>query len=278
MARQLTVTLPAEVTGPLLTSVPTAFRTGVNDVLLTAFALAVTEWNRGRGRSAHGGVLLDLEGHGREELLADVLPDADISRTVGWFTSLFPVRLDPGVPESDWDGIRGGGPAVSRAVAEVARQLAELPDNGAGYGLLRHLNPETAPALAAFPAPQIGFNYLGRFAAGDDGDDGDGGLGGSDDAMPAAHALELNSLTQDRPDGPRLVASWSWPGELFTEEEVAALADGWFRALRSLVIRAEHPDAYTPPPAAPQHTAASLAPLLDLGQDEIDAFEEDFGL
>ncbi|MEV5606564.1 non-ribosomal peptide synthase/polyketide synthase, partial [Streptomyces sp. NPDC052299] len=278
VARQLTVTLPPEVTGPLLTSVPTAFRTGVNDVLLTAFALAVTEWNRGRGRSAEGGVLLDLEGHGREELLADVLPDADISRTVGWFTSIFPVRLDPGVPENDWDGIRGGGPAVSRAVAEVARQLAELPDNGAGYGLLRHLNPETAPALAAFPAPQIGFNYLGRFAGGDDGNDGDGGLGGSDDAMPAAHALELNSLTQDRPDGPRLVASWSWPGELFTEEEVSALADGWFRALRSLVIRAEHPDAYTPPPAAPQHTAASLAPLLDLDQDEIDAFEEDFGL
>jgi aspartate racemase len=274
--RQLTVTLPADVTGPLLTTVPTVFRTGVNEVLLTAFALAVTEWNRDRGRPHGGGVLLDLEGHGREELLAGIVPDADISRTVGWFTSLFPVRLDPGVPEADRAEVLAGGPAAGRALDRVAEQLAALPDNGAGYGLLRHLNDETGPALAALPTPQIGFNYLGRFASGDGEGDGDGGLGGSDDAMPAAHALELNSLTQDRPDGPRLVASWSWPGELFTEDEVAALADGWFLALRALVTHAAGPGARPAAPAAPQK-AASLAPLLDLDQDEIDAFEEDLG-
>ncbi|WP_229834825.1 non-ribosomal peptide synthetase [Streptomyces xantholiticus] len=274
--RELTVTLPADITGPLLTTVPTVFRTGVNEVLLTAFALAVTEWNRDRGRPDGGGVLLDLEGHGREELLAGIVPDADISRTVGWFTSLFPVRLDPAVPEADRAEVRAGGPAVGRALDRVAAQLGALPDNGAGYGLLRHLNDGTAPVLAALPTPQIGFNYLGRFASGDGEDNGDGGLGGSDDAMPAAHALELNALTQDRPDGPRLVASWSWPGELFSEEEVASLADGWFLALRAVVTHAADPAARQAGAAAPQ-SAASVAPLLDLDQDEIDAFEEDLG-
>ncbi|MFJ3928174.1 amino acid adenylation domain-containing protein, partial [Streptomyces sp. NPDC090022] len=283
-ARQHSTTLPADVTGPLLTTVPTALGTGINEVLLTAFALAVTDWDRGRGRRRERGVLLDLEGHGREELLTGVLPDADISRTVGWFTSLFPVRLDPAVPDGDWEALYAGGPAVGRALAHVAGQLAELPDNGAGYGLLRHLNPETADVLAALPVPQIGFNYLGRFGAGDGGTDdhgagtgtGDGGLGGSDAAMPAAHALELNSLAQDGPGGPRLVASWTWPDGLFTEAEVAALAEGWFRALRALVAHAADPAAGPVQVVVPHPAAAGPAPLLDLAQDEIDAFEEDF--
>lgn len=254
---------------------PTALGTGVNEVLLTAFALAVTDWDRGRGRRREQGVLLDLEGHGREELLIGVLPDADVSRTVGWFTSLFPVRLDPAVPDGDWEALYAGGPAAYRALAHVAGQLAELPDNGAGYGLLRHLNPDTAGVLAALPVPQIGFNYLGRFGAGD-GDGGDGGLGGSDAAMPAAHALELNSLAQDGPGGPRMVASWTWPDGLFTEAEVAALAEGWFRALRALVSHAADPAARPVQVVAPRPAAAGPAPLLDLDQDEIDAFEEDF--
>ncbi|MCY0963274.1 non-ribosomal peptide synthetase, partial [Streptomyces sp. H27-H5] len=277
-ARRLSLTLPADVTGPLLTTVPTVFGTGVNEVLLTAFALAVTDWDRGRGRQRADGILLDLEGHGREELLAGVRPDADISRTVGWFTSLFPVRLDPGVPDGDWDEVHAAGPAVGRALARVAGQLAQLPDNGAGYGLLRHLNPETADVLGALPVPQLGFNYLGRFGAGgdDDNDNGDGGLGGSDAAMPAAHALELNSLAQDRPDGPHLVASWSWPAGLFTEAEVNTLAEGWFRALRALVAHAADPATRAVDPVAPRSASAEPAPLLDLDQDEIDAFEEDF--
>ncbi|MFD0280054.1 condensation domain-containing protein, partial [Kitasatospora sp. NPDC127111] len=275
-ARQLGLTLPAEVTGPLLTTVPTVLGTGVNEVLLTAFALAVTAWDHGRGRQRPAGVLLDLEGHGREELLAGVLPDADISRTVGWFTTMFPLRLDPGVTAADWPEIQAGGPAVGVALANVAGQLAALPDNGAGYGLLRHLNPETADVLAGLPVPQLGFNYLGRFGAGDGEDDGDGGLGGSDAAMPAGHALELNSLAQDRPDGPHLVASWSWPDGLFTEDEVRDLAEAWFTALRALVAHAAHPAAAPVRPVPPRPATTEPAPLLDLDQDEIDAFEEDF--
>ena len=91
-ARHFTLTLPADITGPLLTRVPAAFHGRINDVLLTALVLAVADWRRRRGGEDSNAVLLEVEGHGREEIFADV----DLSRTVGWFTSLFPVRLDPG--------------------------------------------------------------------------------------------------------------------------------------------------------------------------------------
>ena len=86
--------------------------------------------------------------------------DVDLSRTVGWFTSLFPVRLDPGL--LDLDEALAGGPALGRALKLVKEQLRELPDRGLGYGLLRYLNPQTASQLDGFATPQIGFNYLGR--------------------------------------------------------------------------------------------------------------------
>ena len=162
-ARHLTLTLPAVLTGALLTRVPAAFHGGINDVLLTGLVVAIADWCRRRGRGASQGsnqaVLLDLEGHGREDIFADV----DLSRTVGWFTSLFPVRLDPGALDLDeaWRAVPRSG-ARSRPIKE---QLRALPDNGLGYGLLRYLNRETASQLAGLAAPQIGFNYLGRFAA-----------------------------------------------------------------------------------------------------------------
>ena len=87
-------------------------------------------------------VLIDLEGHGREEIFADV----DLSRTVGWFTSLFPVRLDAGA--LDLAGGLGGRPALGRALKSIKEQLRAVPDNGLGYGLLRYLNAQTALQLA----------------------------------------------------------------------------------------------------------------------------------
>ena len=123
---------------------PAAFHGGINDVLLTGLVLAVADWCRRRGRGAgqaSHAVLLDLEGHGREEIFADV----DLSRTVGWFTSLFPVRLDPGA--LDLDEALAGGPALGRALKLIKEQLRALPDHGLGYGLLRYLN--RADGLAA---------------------------------------------------------------------------------------------------------------------------------
>ncbi|MEU9304037.1 amino acid adenylation domain-containing protein [Streptomyces sp. NPDC048269] len=270
----LSLTLPAETTGPLLTRVPDAFHARVDEVLLTAFALAVAAWRRERGRAVSGGTLVDLEGHGREEIVEGV----DLSRTVGWFTSLYPVRLDPGVGESEWDEVWAGGPAAGRALKAIKEQLRALPDNGIGFGLLRHLNPDTRPVLAALPTPQIGFNYLGRFEAADadgrvadwtvrsDADLGDG----RDPGMPLEHLLELNAVTQDHADGPRLVADWSWPAGPLTTHEVEGLADAWFRALRALVEHATTPEAggWTP----------SDLPLVGLDQNDINLIEAEWGM
>ena len=171
-AGHLTLTLPSAVTQALLTRVPAAFHGGINDVLLTGLALAVADWCRrhvqGAGASTRGAshaVLLDLEGHGREEVFGDV----DLTRTVGWFTSLYPVRLDPG--RLDLDEALAGGAALGRALKTIKEQLRAVPGKGLGYGLLRYLNDATAGQLAGAPAPQLGFNYLGRFATGDDGAD-----------------------------------------------------------------------------------------------------------
>src|SRR5262249_16500808 len=137
-AGQLALTLPAAITEPLLSQVAAGWQGGINDVLLTGLVLAVAQWCRRRGRGSGNAVLLDLEGHGREDIFADV----DLSRTVGWFTSLFPVRLDPGV--LDLDEAMTGGAATGRALKSIKEQLRALPDNGLGYGLVRYLNPQTS--------------------------------------------------------------------------------------------------------------------------------------
>ena len=93
----------------------------------------------------------------------------DLTRTVGWFTSLYPVRLDPGL--LDLEEALSGGPALGRALKTIKEQLRAVPGKGLGYGLLRYLNDETAAELAGAAAPQLGFNYLGRFAAGAEGAD-----------------------------------------------------------------------------------------------------------
>ena len=214
-ARHLTLMLPADVTAPLLTTVPAAFHGRVNDVLLTALVVAVAGWRRRRahGNGTSNAVLIDLEGHGREQQLFE---GVDLSRTVGWFTSLFPVRLDAGA--LDLEEALEGGAALGQAFKRIKEQLRALPDGGLGYGLLRHLNPETASALSGLASPQIGFNYLGRFggsaaAAWGIAPEAGAVLGasGSDWDLPLAHALEVNAVTLEELDGPQLSATWSWP-------------------------------------------------------------------
>ena len=126
---RVTLTLPASVTGSLLTRVPAAFHGQINDVLLTGLVVAIADWSRRRGRGPGGAVLVDLEGHGRAEPSAGV----DLSRTVGWLTSLCPVRLDIG--GIDVDEALAGGAALGRALKLIKEQLRALADNGLGYGL-----------------------------------------------------------------------------------------------------------------------------------------------
>ncbi|MFI9239252.1 amino acid adenylation domain-containing protein [Streptomyces sp. NPDC053079] len=256
-AGQLTLRLPAEVTEALLTTVPTAFHAEVNDVLLAAFALAYEQW---RG----GPALVDLEGHGREE---EAVPGSDLSRTVGWFTSIHPVRLDAGRHDV-FDGA-----AVGAALKRIKEQLRAVPGKGIGYGLLRHLDAQGAARLAGLAAPQIGFNYLGRFAA-PVGRDADwtvvprieDGIPGGGPRMPLGHALELNALTQDGPQGPELVASWTWATGLLDGADVEALATAWFAALAALAAHGSRPGAGGRTP--------SDVPLAGLTQQELELLEE----
>ncbi|KAF9394391.1 hypothetical protein CPC16_011446, partial [Podila verticillata] len=262
-AQHLSLTLPATLTAPLLGAVPARFHGRVNDVLLSAFALAVACWRQRQGHH-HPNVMIDLEGHGREPLDASL----DLSRTVGWFTSLFPVRFELGT--LNLDAALAGGPMLGRLVKRAKEQLRALPDHGLGYGLLRYLNAETALILKHLPTPQISFNYLSRFAApaaqawGPAPESSTLG-GGNDPAMPLSHAISLNALTLDRPDGPELIANWSWAGALFTGAQMQDLAQTWFQVLEALVAYAKQPYAGGLTP--------SDVPLVSLSQDQIEQLE-----
>ncbi|MGW4631045.1 condensation domain-containing protein, partial [Streptomyces rubiginosohelvolus] len=260
----LRVTVPAELTEALLARVPATLHSTTNEVLLTGLAVALAAW---RDDPRHTATLIDLEGHGRQE----AFPGADTARTIGWFTSLSPVRLDPGtVPADD---LRTGGPAVGRALQQVKEQLRAVPDNGFTYGLLRHLNPETAPALARLSAPQVAFNYLGRFTVPAPGTTtadwqqvpGNPSLGGLDPRMQVPNPLMINAVAVDSPDGSELSATFKWPEARFTRDSVQALADAWVAALAALGTHAESP--------APVGRTPSDLDLVDLTQVQIDQLE-----
>ncbi|WP_206780293.1 non-ribosomal peptide synthetase [Streptomyces sp. Root369] len=259
-ARRLRRTLPASVTGHLLTTAPAVVGAGVDDVLLAGLALAEAR----RRRDPHASVLIDVESHGREREGA-----SDLSRTTGWFTALHPVLLDTaGV---DLDEAFTGGHAAGTVLKHVKEQLRAVPSQGLGYGLLRHLNPETAAAFEGLGTAGIGFNYLGRFVAGETGDWSVASdvprPDGEDPATPLAHAVEINAYIEESAEGPRLGATWTYAAGVLTQDEVAALADGWFEALTSLAEHAQRPDA------------GGLTPtdvgLIEITQSEIEEFEDE---
>src|SRR5262249_33207720 len=138
--------LDEETTRGLLQDVPPVYHTQANDALLAALGRTLAGWT-GDDR-----VLVELEGHGREPVFAGV----DLSRTVGWFTTLFPVALD----------LRGAhGPG--EALVAAKERLRAVPGRGIGFGVLRWLSPDPAvrEGLAALPAAGVAFNYLGQLDA-----------------------------------------------------------------------------------------------------------------
>ncbi|MFI6708999.1 non-ribosomal peptide synthase/polyketide synthase [Nonomuraea sp. NPDC050478] len=243
--RSLTVALPPDTSAALLSAVPAAMHGGVNDVLLTGFAVALARWRRTHGRGGGSAVLLSLEGHGRDGELAG---GADLSRTVGWFTAIHPVRLDPG-PLS-WDEVMAAGLGLAGAAKAVKEQLRAVPRNGLGHGVLRHLDGLDLPR-----PPQILFNYLGRFAAG--GSTLREGVHPDNPAM----GLEINALAQDGPDGTTFTATLSWPTGVMRAEDVAELAELWTAALTALTRCAE----------LAGHTPSDF-PLVKLTQRDVDRF------
>ncbi|MFR9731934.1 amino acid adenylation domain-containing protein [Saccharopolyspora sp. MS10] len=266
-ARSLRAELSAELTSALLTDVPAAFHAEINPVLLTGLAVALAERRHRLGLSGTAS-RIELEGHGRTGLSEDLDP----SRTVGWFTSAFPVRLDPG--EFDAAEAFAGGPAIAEAFKLVKEQLRALPDDGLGYGLLRYVNPQTRGALAAAGHPEIGFNYLGRFGVDEEAEwsfTGGGeavGVGEHPD-VPLRYVAEFASLTEDRADGPHLVVDCTWAGELLSEQDARELTEGWLRALEALARHAATPGAGGRTP--------SDFPLIPLRQREITALERELG-
>ncbi|KAM3095973.1 amino acid adenylation domain-containing protein [Phormidesmis sp. 146-35] len=138
----LSVKLNQAETQALLQQVPAVYRTQINDLLLTALVQAFAQWTR------TSRLLVNLEGHGREQLWEDI----DLSRTVGWFTTLFPVQLDlTNITD------------LAEALKSIKEQLRRIPTRGLSYGVLRYLNQDTVEPLRSLPQAQVSFNYLGQF-------------------------------------------------------------------------------------------------------------------
>ncbi|MGW2230891.1 amino acid adenylation domain-containing protein, partial [Streptomyces formicae] len=239
--RQRTWTVPAAQAEPLLNRATAAFHCGVDDVLLAALAGAVAHWRADGGT----GILIDVEGHGREQL-----GDVGLSRTVGWFTGSRPVRVD--VTGIDLPRALAGDTAAGTLLKTVKEQLRSVPGDGLGHELLRHLNAETGRVLAAAPSPQIGFNYMGRFSAahtdsaptGPWQTAGPTAIGGSvAPDLPLPHALEANATITDTPEGPELELRLNWPAAVLDDADAARLGEVWVRMLGALATHAADPAA-----------------------------------
>ncbi|MEA2563975.1 MAG: hypothetical protein QOH06_5479 [Acidobacteriota bacterium] len=209
-AERVETALGAEETRQLLSEVPEAYPVRVEEVVLAAVAETLAD---GRGTLEIG-----VEGHGREALFEDV----DLSRTVGWFTSSFPLRLD----------LREGD-----ALKEVKSRLRRMPRRGVGYGVLRYLaDDEAAAPLRAQPRPEATFNYLGRV---DDPGAGplrlasDPGGAASDPHNPRPHPLEIDALVLDG----ELRLVWIYDRGRYRRETIERLAADTMDRLRALIAR-----------------------------------------
>ncbi|TDD83156.1 amino acid adenylation domain-containing protein [Actinomadura darangshiensis] len=248
------VELDAENTSALLTRAHRAYRTQINDLLLAGLLRAVGQWS---GTKTAG---IDLESHGREALGSDI----DLSRTVGWFTSIYPLALT--TPDLD---------DPTQLISSVKEHLRGVPRLGVGYGLLRHITPEPDDAqqrerllaLRKTATPQILFNYMGTMDAAPAGggggngekaaepsdellakqlpDDLAGSSTGEEKGRARSHLLQIEASQTD--DG-RMVFEWYYSANMHHADTVRRLADGHVSALRELIGHCLNPDAgaFTP--------------------------------
>ena len=208
-----------------------------------------------------------MEGHGRaEELVGDV----DLSRTVGWFTTKYPVSLTVG--GLDWAQVIAGEAALGPVIKDAKEQLRALPD-GLTYGLLRYLNPDVDLAESD---PPIGFNYLGRLGAAADGSGGGWRICHEDSLftgvsaavpMPLMHTVELNAGTVDTEVGPHLHADWMWATSAVDGDQVSRLSRLWFDALAGICAHVRGGGGGLTP--------SDIAPAR-LGQHQIDELHQHY--
>ncbi|MEH2156362.1 MAG: amino acid adenylation domain-containing protein [Nostoc sp.] len=212
----VSVKLSQEETQTLLLSVNEAYNTQINDILLSALVLSIAEWT---GNST---VLIDLEGHGREELF----PDIDLSRTVGWFTSLFPVLLQ--LPSLNQPG---------EIIKSIKEQLRAIPNRGIGYGILRYLckDPTVNEQVETIPASEISFNYLGQF----DQVQSETGWKFAPESAGASqslkqtrdHLFDINALVVEG----KLGIEWTYDSHIHTRSTVEKLAQSYIQSIRSII-------------------------------------------
>ncbi|RAU89809.1 non-ribosomal peptide synthetase, partial [Mycobacterium colombiense] len=243
-AENMAVTLDATTTRTLLAEAPAAFHAGVNDILLVGFALAWAEF-LGPRLAVGTPVGIDVEGHGRHEELA---AGVDLSRTVGWFTTKYPVALNLAghVGGLSWSQVTSGAPILGALIKDAKEQLRALPDP-LTYGLLRYLNSDVD---LDGPDPTIGFNYLGRLGGAvhelsDElwriSPDGSSATAASTAVpMPLMHTVDLNAGTMDTADGPQLHANWTWAASALDRDQIVRLSRLWFEALAGICAHVRH--------------------------------------
>jgi non-ribosomal peptide synthase protein (TIGR01720 family) len=222
-SRDVVIALGETDTRELLLEVPGAYRAHIDEILLAALAHAFSRWTG-------GAVRVELEGHGREELFEDV----ELSRTVGWFTSLRPVVLECAV-----------GAAPGEALRSVKEALRQVPGRGMGHGLLRYLGTEEVVArMRALPAAEVAFNYLGQM----DGMVSAGSPFGVSQAARGpmhgaggtrSHVLKVNGLVI----GGRLELAFTYSENLHARGTIERLAHGFREALEALVAGRASPEA-----------------------------------
>ncbi|MCA1682055.1 MAG: condensation domain-containing protein, partial [Actinobacteria bacterium] len=249
-SRVVSVGLGRQDTTALLRDVPGVYRTQVNDVLLAALGRVLSRWS-GRDR-----VLVALEGHGREEILDRV----DLSRTVGWFTTEFPVALEVAA-SAGWGEV----------LKSVKQQLRAVPHRGLSYGALRYLSAADSPAAAlhADPCPQISFNYHGQWDVTTAGPEGllrarcdDIGQNAADQST-RTHLLDVIGVVENG----ELELSWTYSPQIHDQATVRGLAEDVMAALREIVQHCADPGTGGATP--------SDFPLAGLDQPTVDALVGD---
>ena len=217
-ATTVAASLSAEETELLLKQVPVAFHSQIDEALLAALSAAFARW-AGRLR-----LWIDLEGHGRESLFDEHL---DVSRTIGWFTNIYPVFLD-----------RRGVTSAAEGLRSTKEQLRRVPNKGFSFGLLRYLRQD--PVVTSLPQPQVSFNYLGQFDQ------------VVQDTSVFAPAPETPGPDRD-PDAPRthllsvtgsvaggiLRVGFTFSENLYRRDSIEALAGVFIEELRALIHAAE---------------------------------------
>ncbi|NMX54430.1 non-ribosomal peptide synthetase [Pseudomonas sp. WS 5146] len=241
-AETVSVRLGVEHTRQLLQQAPSAYRTQVNDLLLTALARVLCRW------TGHASTLIQLEGHGRETLFDEI----DLTRSVGWFTSAYPLRLTPQAGQGD-------------SIKAIKEQLRGVPHKGLGYGVLRYLaDDQCKQAMAALPTAQITFNYLGQFDQSFGADalfhplDESAGLAHDPDA-PLPNELSVDSQVY----GGELLLRWTFSRERHDPQTIRELADGYLSELQSLIAHCLNDEAGGLTP--------SDFPLAHLTQSQLDS-------